>query len=90
MSCDADSHCGVDGGVGHCVLNNRDLGQTSDIAGMPNTSDNVVSSVEMFHCHQYGGTIPYTLVCDFRKDCADGSDEDPCKHRSLSALGFLK
>ena len=40
-----------------------------------------VISVGMFHCHQYGGTIPYTLVCDFRNDCADNSDEESCKHK---------
>lgn len=35
-------------------------------------------TVAMFTCSSAGETIPYTLVCDYRPDCLDESDEDFC------------
>ncbi|KAL8618516.1 hypothetical protein ACOMHN_000661 [Nucella lapillus] len=32
----------------------------------------------VFTCRNQVGSVPYTLVCDFRRDCCDGSDEDFC------------
>ena len=37
-------------------------------------------TVAMFKCHDRRGTIPYMLVCDFRRDCLDYSDESHCEH----------
>ena len=39
-----------------------------------------ISKVEMFQCGTLGQTLHYTLVCDFRKDCANGADENFCFH----------
>ena len=35
-----------------------------------------------FACKGRGGHVPYTLVCDHRPDCFDGSDEDFCVFHS--------
>ena len=35
-----------------------------------------------FQCRDNSGCVPYTLVCDHRQDCADGSDEDFCVFQS--------
>ena len=35
-----------------------------------------------FACRGRGGHVPYTLVCDHRPDCFDGSDEDFCVFHS--------
>ncbi|KAL8597265.1 hypothetical protein ACOMHN_051576 [Nucella lapillus] len=34
--------------------------------------------VPFFTCRNQLEHVPYTLVCDFRSDCCDGSDEDFC------------
>ncbi|KAL8597276.1 hypothetical protein ACOMHN_051587 [Nucella lapillus] len=34
--------------------------------------------VPFFTCRNQMGRVPYSLVCDFRSDCCDGSDEDFC------------
>jgi hypothetical protein len=40
--------------------------------------------VPKFACTRRPVTIPYTLVCDFRDDCPDGSDEAFCVHPPCS------
>ncbi|KAL8617871.1 hypothetical protein ACOMHN_016527 [Nucella lapillus] len=35
-----------------------------------------------FYCGVRGEFVPYSLVCDFRKDCANGIDEHFCVHRA--------
>ncbi|KAL8567159.1 hypothetical protein ACOMHN_033061 [Nucella lapillus] len=35
--------------------------------------------IPFFLCRNQLKSIPYTLVCDFRSDCCDGSDEDFCE-----------
>ena len=37
--------------------------------------------IPWFQCRDNKGCAPYTLVCDHRQDCADGSDEDFCVFR---------
>ncbi|PVD29181.1 hypothetical protein C0Q70_11778 [Pomacea canaliculata] len=34
--------------------------------------------VPMFQCYYNSQTIPYSLLCDYRSDCLDGSDERFC------------
>ncbi|KAL8589163.1 hypothetical protein ACOMHN_052501 [Nucella lapillus] len=41
----------------------------------------------MFGCSDGAGTVQYTLVCDFRQDCLDNSDESFCEHPLYT--GFL-
>ena len=40
--------------------------------------------VEMFTCEHSTQKIHYTLVCDFRQDCSDASDENFCEHTVCS------
>ena len=79
LSCDVDSHCGVDKYSAYCALpNSADFGSNRN---PPHTGGEDLFTVKMFHCHARGGTIPYTLVCDYRNDCADNSDEIFCQHK---------
>ena len=41
-----------------------------------------------FQCRDNSGCVPYTLVCDHRQDCADGSDEDFCHFTPCSRAQF--
>ena len=87
LSCDADSYCGVARGALHCALKKRGTVVAGGAQRNVNSDGEDMIFVEMFHCQQYGGTIPFTLVCDFRQDCADRSDEEPCVYKNDSA-GF--
>ena len=44
--------------------------------------------VPMMTCDDGVETLPYTLVCDFRKDCSDGSDEQ-CVYPQCHADQFM-
>jgi low density lipoprotein-related protein 2 len=46
-----------------------------------NPGEKTTYSAEMFVCGD-GRTIHYTLVCDFKMDCPDESDESFCTHRT--------
>ena len=39
-----------------------------------------MSTQKLFHCTSK--SIPYSLVCDFKHDCADFQDEDFCEYIS--------
>ena len=40
-----------------------------------------------FGCRETGQYVPYTLVCDHRQDCFDGTDEDFCVFSSGDSAG---
>jgi hypothetical protein len=82
LSCDPRSHCGVSKDVSRCEVYMTDDGATLGpwyaAQGSSGSLEHV--SAEMFKCHKHGETVPYTLVCDFRPDCLDQSDELDCEH----------
>ena len=98
LACDAQSSCGVNQSLGRCQVVTMDFrmkhtdyrhgrtlqGESRDTESKP--EGNTLMSVDMFQCHEYGGTIPYTLVCDFREDCVDRSDETFCRHREDESM----
>jgi hypothetical protein len=42
----------------------------------------------MFECDAGLHTVHYTLVCDMRKDCMDGTDESWCQHAACESRDF--
>ena len=77
LLCDTESRCGTEVAQSHCSASVRDsrLSQTSSLR-------NNVSAVNivLFTCANKITSLPYTLVCDFRCDCEDQSDESFCTH----------
>ncbi|PVD27182.1 hypothetical protein C0Q70_12336 [Pomacea canaliculata] len=71
LSCDKTSHCGAQHLPLYCETR---------ATGIP-----VVTA--MFLCLDNSNTLPYSLVCDFRLDCSDGSDENLCT-RNQTCAGF--
>ena len=88
LSCDAESYCGGDPFPTRCdflivsAAANQDMLFHTERNGSKRQDSYPKDKmfVEMYKCLEYEGTIPYTLVCDFRKDCSDNSDEKYCKH----------
>ena len=55
---------------------------------VPNPQSQRVSSLcprTLFTCQKNQEYVPYTLVCDCRHDCSDGSDEDFCVYNNLES-----
>ncbi|PVD27173.1 hypothetical protein C0Q70_12327 [Pomacea canaliculata] len=65
--CDVKSFCGRTKLSASCMTRN---------------SVGISVETEMFVCDDHLAILPYTLVCDFRPDCLDGSDENFCQHDS--------
>ena len=42
----------------------------------------LVEDLKMFVCENQAQTLPYSLVCDFARDCSDGSDESFCEYKT--------
>ena len=42
----------------------------------------------LFTCDRNEERVPYTLVCDYRTDCSDGSDEEFCVYEPCGNFQF--
>ena len=82
LSCDLESRC-VDRHAARCPVANV----SSNITQRSDPGQRSGQSVAMFTCEDDVTTFDYTLVCDFRHDCRDQSDESFCKHPPCD--GFL-
>ena len=80
LSCDPKSGCGES----LCIFINR----TTQIlpAQIVPTGDMRDLIVAVYTCISDKTEIPYTLVCDFRNDCANKSDESFCQHPPCEAF----
>ena len=72
LACDQQSGCG--GTV--CTFSKR----TTVLSEVIFTAQIPAPKMAVFTCSNDGVTVPYSLVCDFRQDCRDKSDESFCKH----------
>ena len=73
LSCDAKSGCGQS----VCTFTNM---STHSSPVLSTTTQVPVHAVAMYKCTSDDLIISYTLVCDFRNDCVDKSDESFCQH----------
>ena len=88
LACYTEGHCGVDVAWSHCTVSVDAGSWALNSDGSKHSS---VVSIVMFACADKRRTLPYSLVCDFRCDCLDRSDESFCFHsQSCSAdSGYL-
>ncbi|KAK7476239.1 hypothetical protein BaRGS_00032515, partial [Batillaria attramentaria] len=66
-----------------CFTEDSDI--VSDMWGVPSSAScpaPLTSLPPFMSCDMGSQYVPYSLVCDFRKDCADGSDEEFCVFES--------
>ena len=73
LSCDPKSSCGKS----QCRFTRR---KTHVPPVLPVSTANLFAIVDMYSCVNDNTFISYTLVCDFRSDCEDNSDESFCTH----------
>ena len=78
LSCDQKSGCRQ--AVCYFVRETRNAGKV--IPGVQHSAD----TVAMYSCTWVDTEVSYSLLCDFRQDCADNSDESFCYH--LPCTGF--
>ena len=82
LHCDVKSYCGLMRSQRECHIQRQSVSENNDVTSARKTH------VEMFECVETRETIPYTLVCDFRRHCLDGADESFCLHSSDQS-GFV-
>ena len=78
LSCDPKSRCGQT----TCDFASR----SADYKVGLFVKQNPERSKAMFTCTSFNMIIHYTLLCDFRQDCRDGSDESFCQHPLCDAF----
>ena len=69
LACDRRNDCWLEPSVGHSAGDGVKC--SAPLRPLPPS----------FGCRGEGQFVPYTLVCDHRPDCFDGSDEDFCDFR---------
>ena len=84
LLCSSESRCGVDSVKSHCSISVKDSRWFLKSEGNKNE---YVFNIVLFTCESKRATIPYTLVCDFRQDCSDETDENFCTHESCGEVG---
>ena len=72
LSCDQKSRCGQ--AVCYFVRETRNAGKVIS------TVQHSAETVAMYSCTGVDTEVSYSLLCDFRQDCADNSDESFCYH----------
>ena len=72
LSCDRKSRCGQ--AVCYFVRETRNTGKV--VSAVQHSAD----PVAMYSCTGVDTEVSYSLLCDFRQDCADNSDESFCYH----------
>ena len=83
FACLRQSRCGSDVSRSKCSFPSSAIRQEQQESSQPRQT----GLVENFQCTTTKEFIQYTFVCDFKRDCADGSDEDFCVH-GQHCMGF--
>ena len=85
LSCDPQSQCGVEQPVSVCPLRSDAdrlfTNVTKHLATVHAEDVQMIPKyVPMFECDQGRVSVAYSLVCDFKAECSDLSDEFFCQH----------
>ena len=75
LACDVQSACWADGDF-LAYRSGSDGGW--DVPTSSSCRAPLTSLPPSFRCRTLGQRVPYSVVCDFRPDCLDASDEDFC------------
>ena len=59
---------------------------TSSAIEVPPDGRQVAPTVALYSCTSSDTQVSYSLLCDFRQDCADNSDESFCRHPACKQL----
>ena len=78
LSCDPKSHCGQ----AECFFSKGPRDRRDALS----VSQNTAMMVAMYSCSGDKIEVSYSLLCDFRQDCADKSDESFCVHSLCQEL----
>ena len=76
LACDLSISCWAEGSVTFSLHPESWALPTSQSCPVP---QNMTSLSPSFPCRSDERRVPYSLVCDHRRDCLDGSDETFCK-----------